>query len=148
MFCVLISGDLNTAIGGLADFFTESNKTNIVNHNLKVLFEHLDSIVSENPRMPLEEISQQLGADRHIIEKAVHSFIGTSFRDYRDSRLLKIGIKLIEQSDLSFKEIAVKLDYSDFDSFSRFIKSRTGETPRQIRSKVSRPQMQDFPPKQ
>jgi AraC-like DNA-binding protein len=121
-----------------------------VNHNLKVLFEHLESIVSEYPRMPLDEICQQLGADRHLIEKAVHYFIGTSFRDYRDSRLLIIGIKLLKQSDISFKEIAVKLDYSDFDSFSRFIKRRTGETPRQIRSKVLPPptQMRDFAPKQ
>jgi AraC-like DNA-binding protein len=107
-------------------------------HNLNALFQEVAAKLSLNPRMHLDKIAYDLGADRHTIEDAVNICAGVKFREYRNIKLLDKGIFLLQQTDLSIKQIAIDLDYSAFDSFSRFIKHHTGETPRQIRQKIQK----------
>ena len=116
-------------------------------HNTQALFSRVNTLFSERPCIRLGEVSERLGVDRHTVEKVVHTLAGVSFREYRNQQLLTVSIHLIEHSDFSFKEIAVSLGYSAFDSFARFVKTHSGQTPRQIRLKFRpKPQMQHLPP--
>jgi transcriptional regulator GlxA family with amidase domain len=113
-----------------------------MNHNLNALFAQIAGRLSTDPNIHLHALAQNLGVDRHTIEQAVRIHAGVSFREYRDAKRLNKGIALLLHSDLCFKEIALKLGYSAFDSFSRFIKRNTGDSPRQIRRNALPPQVE------
>lgn len=58
---------------------------------------------------------------------------GASFRDLRGDALVEAARKLLCSTDAPIDDIGAELGYSEERSFRRFIKSRTGVTPAQIR---------------
>jgi len=102
-------------------------------HDMRLLFKNVDSQFSTNPRLTLRDLAHNLGVDRHAIEKAMRQTQGLSFREYKKQKQLKPALALLsKRSDLEVKEIAYYLGFSP-NAFSRFIKVRTGKSPREIR---------------
>jgi transcriptional regulator GlxA family with amidase domain len=81
----------------------------------------------------LSEIAGILGIDRHTIENAMRSSRHMPFREYRRKELLEQAREMLEQPDLSVKEIGIKLGYTSAASFSRFVQQSTGKSPSQLR---------------
>jgi AraC family transcriptional regulator, transcriptional activator of pobA len=102
-------------------------------YNRRALLRELDALVSASPRIRLSEIASALGVDRHTIENAMRSSRRMSFREYRRKELLNRVRAMLEQPDLSVKEIGIKLGYSSAASFSRFVQQSTGKSPSQLR---------------
>ena len=102
-------------------------------YNQKKLLKELDALVSNTPRIRLSEIARSLGVDRHTIENAMRTTRNTSFREYRRQELLQMALAMLNQPDISVKEIGSKLGYSSAASFSRFVQQSTGKSPSQLR---------------
>jgi AraC family transcriptional regulator, transcriptional activator of pobA len=47
--------------------------------------------------------------------------------------LLQMALAMLNQPDVSVKEIGIKLGYSSAASFSRFVQQSTGKSPSQLR---------------
>lgn len=102
-------------------------------YNQRKLLKELDVLVSNTPRIRLSEIARTLGVDRHTIENAMRSSRNTSFREYKRRELLQMALAMLNQPDVSVKEIGIKLGYSSAASFSRFVQQSTGKSPSQLR---------------
>ncbi len=102
-------------------------------YNQRKLLKELDVLVSNTPRIRLSEIARSLGVDRHTIENAMRTTRNTSFREYKRQELLQIAMAMLNQPDVSVKEIGIKLGYSSAASFSRFVQQSTGKSPSQLR---------------
>jgi transcriptional regulator GlxA family with amidase domain len=102
-------------------------------YNQRKLLKELDVLVTNTPRIRLSEIARTLGVDRHTIENAMRSSRNTSFREYKRRELLQMALAMLNQPDVSVKEIGIKLGYSSAASFSRFVQQSTGKSPSQLR---------------
>ena len=64
----------------------------------------VDELLSRNPRILLSEISDNLGVERHTIEKAILTLRGVSFREYEQEVLLLVAReRLREPYPIQFK---------------------------------------------
>ncbi len=102
-------------------------------YNRPQLLKELDALVSNSPRIRLSEIARTLGVDRHTIENAMRSTRSTSFREYKRREILQMAQSMLDQPDISVKEIGIRLGYSSAASFSRFVQRSTGKSPSQLR---------------
>lgn len=103
-------------------------------HNPKLLAEEIDARLSESPRFTLSHLARDLGVGRRTIENLFKQTKGMSYRSYQQSMLLRAALKLLAESDrLTIKEIASLLGYSSAAAFSRFIRSKTGRIPSDLR---------------
>lgn len=105
-------------------------------YNKRVLLKQVDDLISATPRMRLLEIAHVLGVDRHTIENAMWANRGISFREYRRREILRMVREMLNQPDMSVKEIGIKLGYLSAASFSRFVQQSTGKSPMQLRKEV------------
>ena len=67
------------------------------------------------------------------LSKLVKSVSGRSAPDWIDSFVILESKNLLKYSDLSIKEIVVKLNFPNQSVFYKFFKSHTGKTPSQYR---------------
>ncbi len=102
-------------------------------YNRSKLLKELDALISNSPSIRLSEIARTLGVDRHTIENAMRSVRKTSFREYKRRELLNMAREMLNQPDLSVKEVGIRLGYSSPASFSRFISQATGKSPSRLR---------------
>ncbi len=102
-------------------------------YNQRTLLKELDELVINTPRIKLSEIARTLNVDRHTIENAMRSTRNTSFREYKRRELLQMTLAMLNQPNISVKEIGIKLGYSSAASFSRFVQQSTGKSPSQLR---------------
>jgi transcriptional regulator GlxA family with amidase domain len=102
-------------------------------YNQRKLLKELEALVSSTPRIRLSEIARTLGVDRHTIENAMRSSRNTSFRDYKRQELMQMALAMLNQPDISVKEIGIRLGYASAASFSRFVQQSTGKSPSQLR---------------
>ena len=94
----------------------------------------LRQLLAENRQIRLQEAAQQLGIERHTIEKALKEITGSSFREFRQRVIVNEALRMLESNDcLSTKEIAVYLGYGSGTTFARFLRKQTGQTPTELR---------------
>ena len=104
-------------------------------YNHRKLLSQMDDLLGASPRLPLGKLSEELGVDRHTLEKAVHRIRRKSFRDYQNKKLLRKSLILLAQEgNKSIKDIAMTIGYRTSEPFSRFIKTMTGRSPTEIRN--------------
>jgi AraC-like DNA-binding protein len=97
----------------------------------------LQKLLADNIHISLLEASQQLGVERHTVEKALKQITGRSFREYRQRILLDQALRLlVQEASLSTKEIAAQLGYGSGTAFSRFVRRQTGRSPTELRQQT------------
>jgi transcriptional regulator GlxA family with amidase domain len=105
-------------------------------YNQRLLLKEVDDLVTATPRIRLSEIARALGVDRHTIENAMRANRRMSFREYRRRELLRMVREMLNQPDISVKEIGIRLGYLSAASFSRFVHQSTGKSPMQLRKET------------
>ena len=65
-----------------------------------------------------------------------NTIAGHTFRRFREETLVEASLELLSQGTRSVASIAAELGYSDVRSYRRFIKSATGMTPDQLRTRA------------
>lgn len=67
------------------------------------------------------------------LSKIIREYDGTSARSWINARIIEKATFLMQQSDLTLKEISDRLNFPDQSSFGRFFKSNTGQSPKEYR---------------
>jgi AraC-like DNA-binding protein len=97
------------------------------------LFQEIETQLSKNANLSLQDLSRCLGTNRYYVQKTVYETQKISFRQLKNSKRLERSLELLmRMKELRIKEIAAILDWSQ-SGFSRFIKQTTGKTPTQIK---------------
>jgi AraC-like DNA-binding protein len=81
----------------------------------------------------LREAFEELELGDRQLSRRIRRNHGASFRDLRGDALAEIAKALLRNSEDSIEDIGVRLGYAEERSFRRFLRSRTGLTPAQIR---------------
>ena len=92
------------------------------------------------PVRTIDQVAHKLGCDRRTLSKAFKEQTGVTPSEYRRSKTNGVtsfriarAQRLLRQTDLSLKEIAVKVGYSENDRLCITFKKQVGETPSEYR---------------
>ncbi len=92
----------------------------------------IDARMFSSPRTTLPQLAQDLGIDRHTIERVIEQLKGVSFRKHQQSVILDRALRMLKDGSKN-TEVASVLGYRSAEAFSRFIKVSTGMNAREIR---------------
>lgn len=126
----------------------EYREISVMAYDLNHLFSQVRSRLAADGLLSLNDLSHDLGVERHTIEKAVRLATNGSFRDLKQGRQYdKACSMLAETPDRPLKELSFTLGYSTVQAFHRFIINRSGLCPTKLRSslRISRPSLECSP---
>jgi len=86
-----------------------------------------------NAEARLDVVANELGMSSRTLSRSLEK-LGTSFNAIVETLRKELAEKYLKQSDLSLKEIAFLLGYTDSSSFNHAFKRWTGNTPKQARN--------------
>jgi len=86
-----------------------------------------------NAEARLDVVANELGMSSRTLSRSLEK-LGTSFNAIVETLRKDLAQKYLKQSDLSLKEIAFLLGYTDSSSFNHAFKRWTGNTPKQARN--------------
>lgn len=103
------------------------------------LFQEIHEYIIQHlkePLKPIYELAALFNTNEHKIKTGFKEVFGvTPFQYHREQRMEQSKI-LIANTDLSLKEIAVKMGFSSYPQFSRNFKNSTEMTPRSFKRRV------------
>ena len=100
------------------------------------LIERVERVVVDrlsNGEARIDIVAKELGMSSRTLSRALAK-LGTSFNTVVAMLRKELAQKYLKQSDLSLKEIAFLLGYTDSSSFNHAFKRWTGNTPKQARN--------------
>jgi AraC family transcriptional activator of pobA len=102
-------------------------------YNRLRLLREMAVLIAGAPRIRLTDIAHILGVSHHTIENAMRSVRHISFQEYRRRELLQVARAMLNEPNMSVKEVGIRLGYSSAASFSRFVQESTGKSPTELR---------------
>lgn len=112
--------------------FAEGDKHMV--YDLRRIFLQVTRQLEMTPSMSLTQIADKLGIERHTIAKAIKDASGLAFREFRASVLLKRTYDLLkDESNRTIKEVAFALGYQSQGSLSRFVRTATGQSAKDLK---------------
>jgi AraC-like DNA-binding protein len=83
----------------------------------------------------LDQLGDRLGFGRMTLRRRLAA-AGTSYQAIKDAVRHEYALELLERTDHSIEDLAVRLDYCDSDAFRLAVKSWTGTTPTKYRQRA------------
>lgn len=103
-------------------------------YDLHRIFLQVTRQIELAPSMSLTQLSNNLGIERHTIAKAIKNTTGLVFREFRASVLLEHACDFLkDESNRTIKEAAFALGYRSQGSLSRFIRTATGHSAKELK---------------
>jgi AraC-like DNA-binding protein len=90
-------------------------------------------------KLQAQYFAEQLNLHPNYLNAVIKSKTGRTVSDWISKRTLSVAKSLLVDSNLSLKEIAYLLGYSEPTHFSRFFKRKTQVSPRTFRNSKKRP---------
>lgn len=120
--------------------------TALLKHRHPVLHPHQNLVNSFNQLVDLhfnqlhqvKEYAERLGESPAVLNRAVKSLTGKTASELIIERLILEAKRLLIYSDLSNKEVAFSLNYTDPSYFTRLFRMKTGTTPSEFRNRMRR----------
>lgn len=84
--------------------------------------------------LSMEEVAEQVHLNPFYFSKLFKQHIGQTFTDYVTQSRITLARSLLEENDLSLKEISYQVGYKDPNYFSRVFKKVTGLAPTEYRN--------------
>ncbi len=113
----------------------------ITYRNIKVssLTKRTKEYIKANYAKPitLEEIAREINVSPQYLSKLFKEETGENFIDYLTATRIRIAKQLLEQDELSVKEICYNTGYSDPNYFSRIFKKVVGVTPTEYKEGIT-----------
>jgi AraC-like DNA-binding protein len=93
-------------------------------------------LIRDNPttNLNIEKMAEELGTNYSLFRKAFKKYTGLSPMQYHTSLRMKQAIHLLNNTDMSVKEISFNLGFCSVFYFSKLFKEKTGCSPREFRS--------------
>nr|WP_298512179.1 AraC family transcriptional regulator [uncultured Marvinbryantia sp.] len=83
----------------------------------------------------LDDVSKEVNVSPYYFSKIFKEESGENFTEYLTKIRINKAKELLEDAELSIKEIGVMSGYTDPNYFSRIFKKHTGITPREYRER-------------
>lgn len=99
-------------------------------------------IALRSGRVQALEVAQQLGMSERSFRRRLAEE-GTSFGEVLDRLRNRLALRYLEEEDITFKQIAYRLGYSEPGAFNHAFKRWTGTSPRRVRYPGSAPGAQN-----
>ena len=101
------------------------------------LVEKARSYMQENYSrdISLDDVSKEVNVSPYYFSKIFKEESGENFTEYLTKIRINKAKELLEDAELSIKEIGVMSGYTDPNYFSRIFKKHTGITPREYRER-------------
>ncbi|AQT69079.1 Regulatory protein SoxS [Anaerohalosphaera lusitana] len=113
----------------------ESTSANSVSQSNLLMQRTLKLIDAQlNEKISVNGIARTLKVSREHLSRVFKESTGTTLQKYIIDRKLKIACKLLNETNLSIKQITVRLGFNDQRNFSRTFHKKTGMTPRDFRN--------------
>jgi len=106
---------------------SENRSESVVERAKKYMQENFSKDIS------LEDVSQTVDMSSYYFSKVFKEETGVNFIEYLTQLRMEEAKRLLEESDLSIKEVCSEVGYSDPNYFSRNFKKYTGITPTEAR---------------
>ena len=87
--------------------------------------------------MSLNYLAEQLGTNPSYISRIIKEKTGSNFISLLTERRMQKAVELLTSTDLSVKEIAEQIGYSNSYYFIKIFKEKTGVTPGEYRNMIS-----------
>jgi len=114
---------------------SESPQSVLVSNAQKYIMEHIGADIG------IIDLADALNVSREHLSRVFREQAGMSPRDYICKRKMRLACDLLLQSNLSCKEVAVRVGYNDHSSFSRAFRQVVGMSPRMLRENGYRPEI-------
>lgn len=123
----------------IVDYFENESKENsqskIVKDAQKFILENI------NKEMSIYEIADEIQVSREHLSRVFKTQVGVSLKDYICRHKMRLACDLLIQTNLSCKEIAARLGYSNQSSFSRLFKKTVKMAPKTVQASGCRPEI-------
>jgi AraC-like DNA-binding protein len=86
-------------------------------------------LVQDDPRRSTADVAHSVGLSRSRLQHLIQTQTGATLRALRTAARITQAIRLLEDTTLSVKEIAVRLGYSQSSPFVRHFRRHIGKTP-------------------
>lgn len=87
--------------------------------------------------LSLDRVAEQLHYNANYLSNVFKKEMAVTFAEYLQNYRLKIAKKWLEETELTIKEIAARLKYTNSQNFIRFFKKKEQVTPGEYRKKFS-----------
>ena len=136
---VMAMNDFVTLRKWFVDKFTESasNISTRSENRSESVVERAKKYIQDNFRkdISLEDVSQKVDISSYYFSKVFKEETGENFIEFLTKLRMEEAKRLLEESDLSIKEVCSEVGYSDPNYFSRNFKKYAGITPTEAREK-------------
>ena len=107
----------------------EQQSGNVILRAKNYITEHFDTDIS------LDDVSREVNISPYYFSKLFKEESGENFIEYLTRIRIDAAKEMLQEGDLSIREISQRAGYSDPNYFSRTFKKQTGMTPREYREK-------------
>lgn len=97
------------------------------------ILEYLNNSYQNN--IELKDCALKFHTSSSYISRLFRKYSSTSFISYLNEIRIKSAVKLLEETDISIKEVAFKVGYNNLNYFYRIFKKHTGVTPSVFKNK-------------
>jgi AraC family transcriptional regulator, transcriptional activator of pobA len=112
-------------------FYNRQFITRKVAHN--DLLSKLDELISKE-LLPVEEIARRLGVSQRYLSDMLRSLIGLNTQQYLHNKMTEKAKELLSATSLTISEIAYELGFEYPQSFNKFFKKQTAQSPLDFRN--------------
>lgn len=126
-----------TDLGNYA--LTEENKKKLPTHLIKHAQEYIHNNIDKT--INIEDVATECGVSREHLSRVFKDQLSESPSNYLTKRRIKQACRMLVASNLSCKEIAVRVGYDSAVSFNRTFKRITRTTPGEVRRLGYSPQI-------
>lgn len=110
-------------------------------NDIKAILEYI-KINYMNP-ISIKDLANVVNFSEHYFMKFFKKYMGMTCVDYINEYRLKIATNLLETTDMSIMEIAVKVGVNNISYFNRIFKKKFNLTPKEYRKKLKNIKMED-----
>ncbi len=139
MIDVMAMDDFNTIRNWFVEKITEAVSliARRSENRMESVVERAKKYMEENFRkdISLEDVSQKVDISSYYFSKIFKEETGENFIEYLTRLRMEEASRLLEESDISIKEVCSEVGYSDPNYFSRNFKKYAGITPTEAREK-------------
>ncbi|PCJ62648.1 MAG: hypothetical protein COA79_03785 [Planctomycetota bacterium] len=117
------------------ELLTKVSCHNVSDHYSNIISSCLELIDQKlsHTELNINYLSNELGIHRSQLSRQFKTELGLTAIDYLIAKRVQKGLVLLEEYELSIKDISIFCGYSQPDYFSKAIVKATGKTPREIR---------------
>ncbi len=128
---IFVKGRIHAGIVQSKSFARKLEEQSLGYHLFTPAFKYLQENLSNTCQV--DDLAKTLNMHRTAFSRSFKKQLGISPKEFIHTELNSLALEYVRTTQLSFKEIAIKLGFNDAFYFSRFFKRHNGMSPKYLR---------------